>query len=500
MIKTPVSQNLNNALLILNSLIVVFGLIALVTGIFYCRYDYDEIERSHSIWMVSQGLRPYHDFFENHPPFYWYLIAPVASLFGESVHILTFYRIFSAIGTLLFLGAIWGNAVITCPSYKYFASFGLALVAFAPAMLVFFVEFRFDGWNYALLLWSIYWFRKSEPKPMRYWQFGFASAICVFLSPKLVLLPPLIASGEIVFFWQNLRSLLMKIFHYSLGIIVAMILLVLFFLATNLDIQLFFTSVIRYHYFSKLKTNFHYGLLKNIIANAWLAILIGSGVLTWLVVHVRRKAYPNYFEIALFVMLLVQTLLIAFPYKQYYVPWFYLAAYFLCYVVHFFARISLRYGLVLIILILLIFQYHSAMQIYHWQRIKLTKRYKTFIITMNIIARPFDRVVTVPPLHPIFRRNVFFGWSNSYDPAGHETEYLIRNFLPPLQDKFSKRQYIKELKQNPPAFVLLGRSPVVDKYYPQQNPILQEFIQRNQYLIRKIDGYYFAIRQDRFFF
>jgi len=41
--------------------------------------NHDEVEHMHAAWMVSIGERPFADFFEQHPPVYWYLISPVAS-------------------------------------------------------------------------------------------------------------------------------------------------------------------------------------------------------------------------------------------------------------------------------------------------------------------------------------------------------------------------------------------------------------------------------------
>jgi hypothetical protein len=40
--------------------------------------NHDEVEHMHAAWMVSIGERPFADFFEQHPPVYWYLISPVA--------------------------------------------------------------------------------------------------------------------------------------------------------------------------------------------------------------------------------------------------------------------------------------------------------------------------------------------------------------------------------------------------------------------------------------
>jgi hypothetical protein len=41
------------------------------------RFDIDELEHAHAAWCVAQGLIPYRDFFEHHPPALYLLSAPL---------------------------------------------------------------------------------------------------------------------------------------------------------------------------------------------------------------------------------------------------------------------------------------------------------------------------------------------------------------------------------------------------------------------------------------
>src|SRR5262245_37915961 len=61
-------------------------------GVLNCAYEYDEVARAHWVWLSSQGLRPYQDFFENHPP-YQYLLLPVARVVEDAGRQLTVYRV-----------------------------------------------------------------------------------------------------------------------------------------------------------------------------------------------------------------------------------------------------------------------------------------------------------------------------------------------------------------------------------------------------------------------
>lgn len=44
------------------------GMAAWGVGVVFQEYNYDEMLRAHSVWLTARGFRPYHDFFECHPP------------------------------------------------------------------------------------------------------------------------------------------------------------------------------------------------------------------------------------------------------------------------------------------------------------------------------------------------------------------------------------------------------------------------------------------------
>jgi hypothetical protein len=49
---------------------------------------HDETEHLHAVWAVAHGQVPYRDFFQNHPPLFYYLIAPLFALMGEDLRII----------------------------------------------------------------------------------------------------------------------------------------------------------------------------------------------------------------------------------------------------------------------------------------------------------------------------------------------------------------------------------------------------------------------------
>src|SRR5689334_23811113 len=41
------------------------------------RFDPDEFEHAHAAWCLFRGMLPYHDFFEHHTPWYYYVLRPL---------------------------------------------------------------------------------------------------------------------------------------------------------------------------------------------------------------------------------------------------------------------------------------------------------------------------------------------------------------------------------------------------------------------------------------
>jgi hypothetical protein len=81
-------------------LIAFFFLIAVLLALFR-HFDHDELEHIHSAWYILQGKTPYLDFFQNHNPTLWFLLAPIILFFGEGTAVLFVSR---AIMLLLLTG------------------------------------------------------------------------------------------------------------------------------------------------------------------------------------------------------------------------------------------------------------------------------------------------------------------------------------------------------------------------------------------------------------
>lgn len=67
-------------------------------------FSHDEFEHIHSAWYVEKGYTPYSDFFQNHHPLLWFILAPVLSVLGYSFTTILVLRILMA---LFFFGIVW---------------------------------------------------------------------------------------------------------------------------------------------------------------------------------------------------------------------------------------------------------------------------------------------------------------------------------------------------------------------------------------------------------
>jgi len=97
------------------------------------RVDSDEVSHLHCAWLVSQGLAPFRDFWQDHSPALWYLLAPAVARF-DSPAVLIFSR---ALASLLFLPLALAAGWLSWRVFRQRAAAVLAaLILLAHAVLV----------------------------------------------------------------------------------------------------------------------------------------------------------------------------------------------------------------------------------------------------------------------------------------------------------------------------------------------------------------------------
>ncbi len=468
-------------------LVVIAGAIAWSLAIRTRGYDYDEVQRAHSIWMTSQDLRPYHDFLECHPP-YFALLAPLARIFPDPASLLPALRVVAAVGNLLFLAGLAIIAGMGEGGEPLAAILGTALVAFYPDVLAFLAEFRIDGWGYALAIWSLVGFLRSS-RPWRTAGLGVGTGLAtLLLCPKVALLPPLVVAFDQVAARRPWKSALRAIALYVAGLGAAGAIVWLWLTANGIDIRMGFAFLVRYQVLSDFHSGFGRGLLRAISQIPVLYVPLLAAFAIWVARRVRARSLSAPYLPALALWLLAQAMLVSYPYKQYFGLWFLLASSFFPSLFHVLKRSA---GAVFLGLCALSVSL-SVVTAHGWRDGRVPRNEEYVLRIMNEIADPGDRVVAAPPFHPIFRRDTFYVWFNTLDPSGYETEEIMGD-IPLVRGLASERTYREELEANPPALVAM-----LDGVYPRlQSGVIEEFLRERRYVASRVAGVVLAIRPDR---
>jgi hypothetical protein len=473
------------------ALALIAGGIAWGIMILHQGYDYDEVQRAHSIWLTSQGLRPYNDFFECHPP-YFALLAPLARNQTDPGALLVTLRWVAAVGNLLFLAGLATVAAMSTSSGRLMAILGTALVAFHPAVLSFLAEFRIDGWGYALATWSIVWFLGSH-RPWRYAWFGAGTGIATLLfCPKLTLLSPLILVFELVRTRGSLKDAVRALMMYAVGIGVAVLLFWSWLAANRINVSLAFVYLVRYHSLGNFRAGFGPGLLREIARLPILSLPILVAFVTWAIYSIRARSLPAVYPAALALWLVAQAALVSYPYKQYYAPWFLFASVFLVFLAPALKTLPKHAAAAVFLGLCVLSISGSAVTAHAWMNSRESQTQETILRILNTVTNPGDRVVATPPLHPILRRDTFYVWFKTFDPAGYGTEQIMEE-IPLVRDLVSEQRYRLELMANPPALVVLGP----DRYTRGQQSALAAFLQEHGYIKSAIGNVPVAVRPDR---
>jgi hypothetical protein len=482
-------------------LVIAGGLGTWGHGIVARIYDHDEFQRAHSVWLASQGLRPYSELFEVHPP-YFILLTPILRSWPDPCVALRALRVFSLVGNLLFLGGLIALGWSADRRRNRWTWLGVAWIAFDPGVLDFLVEFRIDGWGYALAAWSLVAFQRGSRTGWRFATFGAGSGIATLLfCPKLALLPPLVVLFELARSRPAARAALRLGAAYLAGMATAGLFFALFLGVNRIALDRTYLLLFRYHTLSNAHSAFHLGLLRRVAAAPFLAIPIILGMLVWALDAVKKMAIVDAYTPAVGVWLVIQALLVAYPYKQYSASWFLFAS---AFVIVAGRAVEGLWGwpahLLFIAACVVTIQSVGVADLGIGLR---PNRFQcTAIRIMNVLARPDDRVVAPPSEHPIVRRDVFFLWFNTSDPRGYDSERILQA-LGPFAKEVSLARNRTALEANPPALVVLDAGPFAARYPDDQWRALLEFLPRHGYHAVRLHGIgggllRLALRDDRY--
>ena len=503
--RTPASPRRRSFRALVERLLLVLaiaaGLAAWSHGIVARSYDHDEFQRAHSVWLASQGLRPYSDLFEVHPP-YFILLTPILRFWTDPCDALRALRLFSMTGNLLFLGGLIALGWSADRRGNRWAWLGVAWVAFDPRVLDFLVEFRIDGWGYALAAWSLVAFQHGTGTRLRFATFGVGSGIATLLfCPKLAVLPPLVVGFELIHLRPGVRAALRLGAAYMAGVAIAGLFFALFLGVNRIALDRTYLLLFRYHTLSNAHSAFRHGLLRQVAAATILVVPIILGMFVWALDAVKRRALVDAYTPAVGLWLVIQAFLVAYPYKQYYAAWFLFASVFVIVLGRALDRLWGWLAHLLFIAACVTTILSAGVADYGIGR-SPNRSQCAAIRIMNVLAGPEDRVVGPPSEHPILRRDVFFLWFNTSDPRGYDSERILEA-LGPYRREVSSERNRAALEANPPAFAILDAGPYAARYPEGQWQALLDFLPRHGYRVIRLRGIgdgllRLALRPDRY--
>jgi hypothetical protein len=171
--------------------------------IFNRSFNQDEFQYLHHGWMVSQGFVPYRDFWNNHTPLLWVLLAPLAFLFDEQPAYLFAGRLLILAATIAVAVMIFRLTALLFSLYG--AIFALLLLSLEFYALDKGIEVRPD--QFMILSWLLaVWFLErsaSDDLSKGTWRAGLALGIGLLFTPKALFA---IASVGMGVLWLTLRA------------------------------------------------------------------------------------------------------------------------------------------------------------------------------------------------------------------------------------------------------------------------------------------------------
>jgi hypothetical protein len=201
---------------ILFILIASFCLIAVLLALF--RYfDHDELEHVHCAWYILQGKAPYLDFYDNHNPTLWFLLAPLIFFFGEGTAVLFLSR---AIMLLLLMGIAMSVRTLSreAGSSTREANYAVLFVLSCSVLINKSLEVRPDVPQVFFGLLSCLYFLRylKNKRPLHMVLAGFWAGVSFVMLQKSVLLFAVVGVSILWLLWRRVVSWRVP-FLYALG-------------------------------------------------------------------------------------------------------------------------------------------------------------------------------------------------------------------------------------------------------------------------------------------
>ena len=467
------------------------GLVAWSIGATHRGFDYDEIYHAHATWLIADGLRPFHDFFGVHSPLAWYPLAALWWLVPDSAAAMLPLRMAASLGTLLSVSLVMTSIAAVRPELsRWWLLAGAAVVVFDPAILDYAVEFRPDGWATATLFLAFTLFLHGRPAPIvrRCATFSVIATLGVLASPKCALLLVLFIPIDLLSRLRQPQQVRRALLGYVIGTGAAGVVAVGALWAAGVDPILTFEMTFRYQWLFERQTGFAHGMLASVLGQPALLILVGAGMMAWAGHLFAGRRAPSAYEMALVSFLVAQLAITNRPYKQYYALWFLVGASFLPFIGVLLEPWRPRAAAWVFAGIVALAGWGAAAAAVTFSARDEVERLLAFYAALERMAPAGSSIVAFPPLHPVVRRDAFYGWSRTTDPGGLTTEAIMRALaVPDYAKRFDHDQYRRELETHPPALVVV---PVVGDtaYEPRQWEVIRDYLDahRDRYVLENL--------------
>ncbi len=466
----------------------VLGAVCGAAGI-RCRFfDYDEIYHAHATWLMAQGDRPFHDFFASHSPLPWFPLSALWLVLPSAPASLLHLRVVGCVGVLLSIVAMalaWTTAHRDI--HRTWLVAGIGVVALHPAVVDYAIEFRPDAWATAVVFLACAVLFGTCPASVvrRCGAFGALAGLGALASPKVAMLPVLVVLVDLVRRrWGTQGSTREALAGYSAGAGASLLVVVGGLGIAGVDPELAFQMAVRYQWTFAADSAFGYGLLAAVTGQATLLAIVSAGLLARVVLLSIRRRRPGTFETALVLFLVLQCLLVDRPYKQYYAPWFLAASCFVPYVGELLQRRAPAMAPWALASLLVAAAVEAGTAAQSFVRDGQAPRMLAYYDEL-LAGVPADaRVLAYPPLHPIVRRDVFYAWNRTTDPAGRGTAAVMRAMqVPGYAERFTSAHQQRELASRPPA-VVVAPVDAAWGYEPEQWRVVRAWldVHRDEYV------------------
>jgi hypothetical protein len=228
-----------------------------------------------------------------------------------------------------------------------------------------------------------------------------------------------------------------------------------FLAAAGIDPGLAYDLSIGFHRRFLATTAFRGGLQQSLAEQPALLALASAGAVAWLALALVRRIRPTAFELAALAFLATTPFLVRLPYKQYYAPWCVIAAVFVAFLGRGLREIHPWLSRVGLLALLALGTLSGGRTGREYGRADQVGFFHAAWRLMARAAVSEGRVVAAPQWNPVYRRDVFYGWFSTYDPAGRDQEAILRDWNPRgYGARFTEEGYRADLAAHPPAMIV----------------------------------------------